>query len=149
MHYAWSSIAPVFCADESNQRIPIRMLEIKLCANCKRSLSKNDIDSGHIEYQESGKLLCKECFAMKTRREKGYEEKDFIMESLLNELKNINRVLTYEPVSWLNILAAVIQCFVFGSLIFAYLNRNGDVHAYLLLALVFQVMALTFFVIKK
>lgn len=125
------------------------MLEIKLCANCKRSLSKNDIDSGHIEYQESGKLLCKECFAMKTRREKGYEEKDFIMESLLNELKNINRVLTYEPVSWLNILAAVIQCFVFGSLIFAYLNRNGDVHAYLLLALVFQVMALTFFVIKK
>ena len=73
----------------------------------------------------------------------------FIFESILNEVKNINRNLTYEAASWLNILAAVIQCFVFGSLVFAYLNRNADVHAYLLLALVFQVMALTFFVIKK
>lgn len=125
------------------------MLEIKLCAVCKRSLSKNDIDSGYAVYQEGGKLLCRECFTVKTRKEKGYEEKDFILESLLHEVKNINRTLTYEPASWLTILASVIQCFVFGSLVFAYLNRNGDVHAYLLLALIFQVMALTFFVIKK
>ncbi len=125
------------------------MLEIKLCTNCKRSLSKNDIDSGYAVYQESGKLFCRECLAVKTRKEKGYEDKDFILESLLNEVKNINRTLTYEPASWLKILASVIQCFVFGSLVFAYLNRNGDVHAYLLLALIFQVMALTFFVLKK
>lgn len=125
------------------------MLEIKLCANCKRSLSKNDIDSGHALYQEDGKLFCRECLTIKTRKEKGYEEKDFVLEALLNEVKSINRTLTYEPASWLTILAAVIQCFVFGSLVFAYLNRNSDVHAYLLLALVFQVMALTFFVIKK
>ncbi|MCF6157428.1 MAG: hypothetical protein E3K32_02415 [wastewater metagenome] len=125
------------------------MLEIKLCVNCKRSLSRDDINSGYAEYQESGILLCRECLALKTRKEKGYEEKDFILESLLNELKGINRTLTYEPASWLNILASVIQCFVFGSLVFAYLNRNGDVHAYLLLALIFQVMALTFFTIKK
>ncbi|MGQ3684539.1 MAG: hypothetical protein ACUBOA_05940 [Candidatus Loosdrechtia sp.] len=125
------------------------MLEIKLCTNCKRSLSKADVDSGQAEFQESGILLCRECLMMKTRREKGYEEKDFILESLLNELKSINRALTYEPVSWLNIVASVVQCFVFGSLIFAYLNRHGDVHAYLLLSLVLQVMALTFFVIKK
>ena len=125
------------------------MLEIKLCSHCKRSLSRNDIDSGQAVYQEGGKLICRECLAMKVRKEKGYEEKDFVLESLLNEVKNINRTLTYESVSWLNILASVIQCFVFGSLVFAYLNRNSDVHAYLLLALVFQVMALTFFVIKK
>ena len=125
------------------------MLEIKLCTNCKRSLSKKDIDSGHAVYQEDGKLVCRECTALKSKKEKGYNEKDFILESLLNEVKNINRTLTYEPASWLIILAAVIQCFVFGSLVFAYLHRNGDVHAYLLLALVFQVMALTFFVIKK
>lgn len=125
------------------------MLEIKLCANCKRSLSRKDIDSGYAVYQEDGRLICKECSSLKVKKEKGYEEKDFIQESLLNEVKNINRALTYEPVSWLNIIASVVQCFVFGSLIFAYLNRNSDVHAYLLLALVFQVMALTFFVIKK
>lgn len=129
--------------------IHIVMLEIKLCGNCKRSLSKNDIDSGRAMYLEDGKLICRECLTLKSKKEKGYEEKDFILESLLNEVKNINRTLTYEPVSWLNILASVIQCFVFGSLVFAYLHRNSDVHAYLLLALVFQVMALTFFVIKK
>lgn len=125
------------------------MLEIKLCTNCKRSLSKKDIDSGHAIYQEDGKLVCRDCMSLKSKKEKGYNEKDFILESLLNEVKNINRTLTYEPASWLIILASVIQCFVFGSLVFAYLHRNGDVHAYLLLALVFQVMALTFFVIKK
>ncbi|HHT9144227.1 MAG: hypothetical protein Q7J76_02205 [Candidatus Brocadiaceae bacterium] len=125
------------------------MLEIKLCANCKRSLSRKDIDAGHAVYQEDGKLLCRECLTLKIKKEKGYEEKDFVLESLLNEVKNINRTLTYEPASWLIILASVIQCFVFGSLIFAYLHRNSDVHAYLLLSLVFQVMALTFFVIKK
>lgn len=125
------------------------MLEIKLCVNCKRSLSGKDIDSGHAVYQEDGKLLCRECLSLNIKKEKGYKEKDFILESLLNEVKNINRTLTYEPASWLIILASVIQCFVFGSLVFAYLHRNSDVHAYLLLALVFQVMALTFFVIKK
>ena len=125
------------------------MLEIKLCANCKRSLSRKDFDSRHAVYQEDGKLLCRECLTLKTKKEKGYEEKDFVLESLLNEVKNINRTLTYEPASWLIILAYVIQCFVFGSLVFAYLHRNSDVHAYLLLSLVFQVMALTFFVIKK
>lgn len=129
--------------------IGIVMLEIKLCSSCKRSLSMNDVDSGRAVFQEDGTLFCRECFTVKIRKEKGYEEKDFIMESLLHEVKNINRTLLYAPASWLSILASVIQSFVFGSLVFAYLNRNSDVHAYLLLALVFQVMALTFFVIKK
>lgn len=129
--------------------IGIVMLEIKLCSSCKRSLSMNDVDSGRAVFQEDGTLFCRECFTVKIRKEKGYEEKDFIMESLLHEVKNINRTLLYAPASWLSILASVIQSFVFGSLVFAYLHRNSDVHAYLLLALVFQVMALTFFVIKK
>lgn len=129
--------------------IGIVMLEIKLCSSCKRSLSMNDVDSGRAVFQEDGTLFCRECFTVKIRKEKGYEEKDFIMESLLHEVKNINRTLLYAPASWLSILASVIQSFVFGTLVFAYLNRNSDVHAYLLLALVFQVMALTFFVIKK
>lgn len=125
------------------------MLQIHLCTNCKRSLTINDINAGHAVHQEGGKFLCKECLSVKIRKEKGYEEKDFVLESILNEVKNINQNLNYSPVSWLNILASVIQCFTFGTLIFAYIYRNGDVHAYLLLALIFQVMALTFFVIKK
>ncbi|MCF6147615.1 MAG: hypothetical protein E3K37_03045 [Candidatus Kuenenia sp.] len=125
------------------------MLEIRVCANCKRSLSKIDIESGNAFYQEGGKVICGNCLAGLTKTEEEYEKNDFVLEAILSEVKNINRTLTYEPASWLTILAAVIQCFVFGSLIFAYLHRHGDVHSYLLLALVFQVMALTFFVIKK
>src|SRR3989304_4451799 len=125
------------------------MLEIRVCANCKRSLSKIDIESGNALYQEGGTVICGACLAGQTKTEEKCEENDYVLESILREVKNINRSLTYEPASWLPIMASVIQCFVFGSLIFAYLHRNGDVHSYLLLALVFQAMALTFFVIKK
>lgn len=58
-------------------------------------------------------------------------------------------MLTYESGSWLNIVGAVAQCFVFGALVFACTNKSGDVHSALLLAIIFQLMALTFFVIKK
>jgi len=127
------------------------MLEIRVCAHCKRSLTKKDIESGDAVFLEGGKVLCGECLTQQTKKEKDkeYDEQEFIFESLLNEVKNISRTLTYEPASWLTIVASVVQCFVFGSLIFAYIYRNSDVHAFLLLALVFQVMALTFFVIKK
>ena len=125
------------------------MLEIRICSSCKRSLSRNDIEMGHAVFQEDGRLFCKECIASKVREEKGYNESEYVAESLLNEVKNINRTLNYHGASWLNILASVIQSFVFGSLILAYINRGSNADSYLLLALVFQVMALTFFVIKK
>ena len=64
------------------------MLQIHLCTNCKRSLTINDINAGHAVYQEGGKFLCKECLSVKIRKEKGYEEKDFVLESILNEVKN-------------------------------------------------------------
>ncbi|MBM4055986.1 MAG: hypothetical protein FJ264_15245 [Planctomycetes bacterium] len=125
------------------------MLEIRVCAYCKRSLSKIDIESGNAFYQEGGKVVCGNCLAGQTKNEEPCDENEYALESILREVKNINRTLTYEPATWLTILASVIQCFVFGSLVFAYLHRNGDVHSYLLLALIFQVMALTFFVVKK
>lgn len=125
------------------------MLEIRICSSCKRSLSRNDIELGHAIFQEDGRLFCKECIASKVREEKGYDENEYVAESLLNEVKNINRTLNYRGASWLPILASVIQSFVFGTLILAYISRNSNANSYLLLALVFQVMALTFFVIKK
>ena len=64
------------------------MLEIKLCTNCKEAIKK-DIDSGYAVYQEGGRLICKECSSLKIKKEKGYEEKDFILESLLNEVKTL------------------------------------------------------------
>ncbi len=125
------------------------MAEIQLCGRCKKSIPQKDLESG-ITTERYGQLICKECSSiLKQKKDKGFDEQNFFFESILNEIKNITRVLTYEHGSWLNIIAAVAQCFVFGSLIFAYINKNGDVHSILLLAIVFQLMALTFFVIRR
>lgn len=125
------------------------MPEIRLCARCKKSIPQKDIEA-ELATERYGQLICQECSKTNgKKKEKGYEEVTFLSESILNEVKNISRTLTYETSSWLNIVGAIAQCFVFGSLIFAYINREGDVHSILLLTIVFQLMALTFFVIKK
>jgi hypothetical protein len=125
------------------------MPEIRLCGLCKKSISQKDFESG-LTTERYGQTVCQECSRLfSKKKDKGLTEQNFLSESILNEIKNITRVLTYESGSWLNIIAAVAQCFTFGSLIFAYINRDGDIHSFLLLAIVFQLMALTFFVIKK
>ncbi|MDR4499033.1 MAG: hypothetical protein MRK02_14120 [Candidatus Scalindua sp.] len=125
------------------------MTEIRLCGRCKKSISQTDLESG-LTTERYGQLICNECsHILNKKKDKGFDEQNFFFESILNEVKTISRILTYETGSWLNIIAAVAQCFVFGSLIFAYINRDGDLHSTLLLAIVFQLMALTFFVIKK
>lgn len=125
------------------------MPEIRLCTRCKKSIPQKDIES-ELTTERYGQIICQECSKNNgKKKDRGYEETSFLSESILNEVKNISRTLTYETSSWLNIVGAIAQCFVFGSLIFAYINRKGDVHSILLLAIVFQLMALTFFVIKK
>ena len=126
------------------------MAEIRLCGKCKKSIPHKDIEAG-VTTERYGQLICQECSeAFSKKKEKGgADELQFLFESILREVKNIARVLTYESVSWLNIVGAVAQCFVFGALVFAYTNKSGDAHSSLLLAIIFQLMALTFFVIKK
>jgi hypothetical protein len=126
------------------------MAEIRLCGKCKKSIPHKDLEAG-LTTERYGQLICQECSdAYSKKKEKGgADELQFLFESILREVKNIARVLTYESGSWLNIVGAVAQCFVFGALVFAYTNKSGDVHSSLLLAIIFQLMALTFFVIKK
>ncbi|MGR3175431.1 MAG: hypothetical protein ACUZ8N_12655 [Candidatus Scalindua sp.] len=126
------------------------MAEIRLCGKCKKSIPHKDLEAG-LTTERYGQLICQECSeAFSKKKEKGgADELQFLFESILREVKNIARVLTYESGSWLNIVGAVAQCFVFGAIVFAYTNKSGDVHSALLLAILFQLMALTFFVIKK
>ena len=124
------------------------MSEIKICSNCKKSISAKELRSGLV-FQKDTKLICADCSQTLGLRKSGLNENTFILESISNDVRNINRVLTYEKSSWLNIAGAVVQCLVFGILIFACVSKKESVHSTLLLALIFQVMALTFFVIKK
>ena len=126
------------------------MAEIRLCGRCKKSIPHKDLEAG-LTTERFGQLICQECSeAFSKKKDKGgADELQFLFESILREVKNIARVLTYESGSWLNIVGAVAQCFVFGAIVFAYTNKGGDVQSALLLAIIFQLMALTFFVIKK
>ncbi len=126
------------------------MAEIRLCGKCKKSIPHKEIEAG-VTTERYGQLICQECSeAFSKKKDKGgADELLFLFESILREVKNIGRVLTYETGSWLNIAGAVAQCFVFGALVFAYTSKGGVVHSALLLAILFQLMALTFFVIKK
>lgn len=124
------------------------MAEIKICSNCKKSIPEKDIRAG-VVFQQDTKTICQECSHSLGLKRGGYNENTFILQSILNDVKNINRALTYEKSGWLNIAGSVVQCLVFGILIFAYLSKKENVNPVLLLALIFQVMALTFFVVRK
>lgn len=126
------------------------MAEIRLCGRCKKSIPHKDLEAG-LTTERYGQLICQECSEVFSKKKErgGADELQFLFESILREVKGIARVLTYESGSWLNIVGAVAQCFVFGAIVFAYTNKGGDVHSALLLAIIFQLMALTFFVIKK
>lgn len=124
------------------------MIGIKLCSGCKRSILEKDINSGSA-VQKDSKTFCQECSQSLGLKRVSVDENTFALQSLLNVTKNINRAITYEKSSWLNIFGAFIQCLVFGMLIFAGISSKDQVQTNLLLALIFQVMALTFFVFKK
>ena len=122
------------------------MGEIKICAVCKRRISPREFQEGLVA-ERNGKPVCQECGGpKKTQR----DEVAIALESLLKEVKSISRTLTFEEASIWNILGAVVQCFVIAALMFAYLKGGRwDTETMLLLAVLFQLMALTFFTIKR
>ncbi|MGR3179716.1 MAG: hypothetical protein ACUZ8E_16875 [Candidatus Anammoxibacter sp.] len=124
------------------------MAEIIICSNCKKSISEKEVRSGLVLQQDT-KTICPECSRNLGLRKGGQDENSFILQSILNDTRNISRVLTYEKSTWLNIAGSVVQCFVFGVLIFACVSKKESVNSVLLLAVVLQVMALTLFVAKK
>ena len=73
------------------------MAEIRLCGKCKKSIPHKDIEAG-VTTERYGQLICKECSeAFSKKKDKGgADELQFLFESILREVKNIGRVLTYE-----------------------------------------------------
>ena len=122
------------------------MGEIKICAICKRRISEREIEEGLVG-EKGGKPVCQECGGLRRPQR---DEQLTMLESIHKEVKNINRALTFEEASIWNILGAVVQCFVFAALVFAYLREGwGRPETMLMLAILFQLMALTFFTLKR
>jgi len=122
------------------------MGEIKICAVCKRRIAEREFDEGLV-VERAGKLLCQQCGGQEKARR---DDQVLMLESILKEVKSINRALAFEEASIWNILGAVVQCFVFGALVFAYTRETeAGQQSMLLLAILFQLMALTFFTQKR
>jgi hypothetical protein len=72
-----------------------------------------------------------------------------LLDGIRQHLEAIHRTLVFEKSSPWNVLATVAQCLAIGMLILAAVNWADNPMQLLLVALVFQVMALTFFVRGK
>jgi hypothetical protein len=69
-----------------------------------------------------------------------------LLEGIRERLEAIHRTLLFEKSSPWNVLATIAQCLAIGMLILAAFNWADNPSHLLLVSLVFQVMALTFFV---
>jgi len=122
------------------------MGEIKICTVCKRRISPREFQEGLVG-ERSGKPVCSECNGPKKPPR---DDATDALDSILKEVRSINRTVTFEDASIWNILGAVVQCFVLAALLLAYLKGGRwTADTMLLLAIVFQLMALTFFTIKR
>ncbi|HOX36968.1 MAG TPA: hypothetical protein PL033_03180 [Candidatus Brocadiia bacterium] len=120
------------------------MPEEKTCSICGKPLAEGTKDTGAE--------TCPEC-APQTAAAGESSKRDVqlvILQSILGELRKISRATVYESGSWLNIVGLVFQCLTFPCLVFAYIYRQSDIHiSYLLLAILVQLMALSFFTAGK
>ena len=124
------------------------MEDIKICSNCKKSISEKDVKAGTV-YQQGTKIICLGCARELGAVKDGVDEHVYILQSTLDNVRDIKRALTYEKSTWVNIAGAVVQCLVFGVLIFACVSNKENTVSVLLLALVFQVMALNLLCCKE
>lgn len=121
------------------------MPDQKKCAICGKPLEGN---------AEGGDdtATCKECAptAVAAGETLKRDLQLVVLQSILGELRKISRATVYESGSWLNIVGLVFQCFVFPCLVFAYIYRESPIHtSYLLLAILVQLTALSFFTAGK
>ncbi len=143
------------------------MAAYRYCLRCRRTLSRKEIEEGLVTEVPEG-LLCSECAesapapagqpeptptAAEREEPPTTEEEEEpegegpieILEDILRELRDIRQSTTFEKSSIWNVLAVVAQCFAVGVLFVAGMKWASSGSVFLQLAIVLQVMALTFF----
>ena len=67
------------------------------------------------------------------------------LEDIRQELSQVRQALQFEKPSVWNVVGGIVQCFALAALVFAGASWGGDPKPALLLAILLQLMALTFF----
>ncbi len=128
------------------------MGQIKICDKCKRSIAERDIAEG-LATEKDGHWTCGQCSGLKRPKEGLPQDVVVLLDEIKGEVKSVLRAVTYKESSVWSIFGAVAQVFVFALIALAVLTwyrpDTPDCGRFILMALIAQVMALTFFVLGK
>ena len=120
------------------------MTEIKICMQCKRSIPQRDIDEGRAILSD-GKWICATCRKNVAQRvgAGGNNVTAERLEATHNELKNIARLISFQKQTVWEVFFGIFQCIAFGMVFFAYVHWDSSSTQFLLLAVFFQLLAMT------
>ena len=141
----------------------------KFCTHCRRTITASELERGLFVEAEQG-IICANCAQKLDEMEieqliggpvkpeptpgapapaPADERQISHLSTIQEQLERIQRTVMFEKSSPWNVLAAVTQCLAVGVLAAAAFRWLDDPVSLLLVALVFQVMALTFFIKGK
>ncbi|MCK4297888.1 MAG: HAD family hydrolase, partial [Planctomycetes bacterium] len=92
----------------------------RTCSRCGRSITEEDVRGG-LAVERRGRQLCPVCVdELRLKRGVPPEKADSNFQAIVDELRAINRALTFETFSVMNVLGGVIQVGALGCLFKAY-----------------------------
>ena len=128
------------------------MGQIKICDKCKRSISEREILDG-LATEKDGRWTCRQCGgagAGKVYKDPFQQDLALMLEEVKNEIRSVLRAVSYKDASVWTIFGAVAQVFVFASVALSVLTWDKPSSGkFLLVTLICQAMALTFFLLGK
>jgi hypothetical protein len=128
------------------------MEEKKVCARCGVEIADEELALGKARETDAG-LLCPNCAVAQDPSPAPNETTEELigrLDAILAEMRNINRTLSFERFSIFNIFGGMFQGAALIVLIRAFFAfmEHGDT-AYILWAIVLQMVALTLFLLGK
>jgi len=123
----------------------------RTCSRCGRAITEEELQEG-AALARRGRHLCPACVGeLQLRRGASPEDTGVDSQSILEELRNITRALTFESFSVMNVLGGVVQVATLGCLFKAYQLGGGRADSVwmLLWAIALQLLALTCFTLGR
>ena len=126
------------------------MGQILICDKCKRSIAEREIAEG-LATEKDGHWTCWQCGGGGKRMKDPFQQ-DLVtlLDEIKNEIRGVLRAVTYKEASVWSIFGAVTQVFVFALIGVSVLTWDKPTGGkFLLVTLICQMMALTFFLLGK
>ena len=126
------------------------MGQIMICDKCKRSIAEKEITEG-LATEKDGHWTCWQCGGG-AKRVKDVFQQDVLtlLDEIKNEIRSVMRIVSYKEASIWTIFGSVAQVFVFAFIAVSILSSDRVTSfKFLIITLICQVMAQTFFLLGK